>query len=81
MKDEDWAASNSMAIAVKAKFQQNRTRMDYLKSTAPKMLVHANAHDQVWANGLAITDKNTLNPVNYKGNNELGKLLMDIRNA
>ena len=79
VKDEDWAAENCMMTAVRAKFQQHHELSAYLKSTAPKMLVHANAHDQTWGNGLAISDRNALNTGSYKGTNNLGVLLMKIR--
>ena len=75
----DWPHKHSMEQAVRAKFNQNPACMEYLKSTAPKLLVEANPHDQEWANGLSINDPDCLNPVKFKGKNELGKLLMNIR--
>ena len=69
-----------MDQAVRAKFQNNPELLAYLKSTIPLTLVHANAHDKIWANGLAINDPDTLNPAKWKGKNQLGDILMAIRN-
>ncbi|MCP3931720.1 MAG: NADAR family protein [Bacteroidetes bacterium] len=79
--DRDWESSACMEKITRAKFNQNAELMDYLKSTTPMMLVHANAHDAQWGNGLAINDTDVLNPAKYKGKNILGDILMKIRDS
>ena len=79
LKPEDWNSFARMDLAVRAKFAQNKDMMDYLKSTAPKKLVEANAHDSTWACGLSISDPDILNPAKWKGDNQLGNILMTLR--
>ncbi len=81
LKDAEWQSKVTMEQAVKAKFQQNQKLMDYLKSTVPMMLVHANAHDNEWGIGLSINNKEVLNPTKYTGKNILGDILMKIRDS
>ena len=81
IKDDDWASFACMDRAVRAKFDQNPELLTYLKSTAPLKLVHANAHDVNWANGLAINDANALKETKWKGQNQLGQILMAIRDG
>ncbi len=79
IKDDTWNSRKVMKTAVRAKFHQNPDLKGYLKNTAPMTLVHANAYDQHWANGLAITSKDVLNASKYSGLNILGDILMEIR--
>ncbi len=81
IKDNDWESHACMERITRAKFNQNPELMSYLKSTAPLQLVHANAHDIHWGNGLAINDPDVLNPSKYKGKNLLGDILMQIRDS
>ncbi len=55
INDDTWDSRDVMKKAVRAKFQQNPDLKGYIKRTAPMTLVHANAYDQHWANGLALT--------------------------
>ena len=70
-----------MRVGVYAKYNQNPELKAYLKSTAGKLLVHANAHDKLWANGIAITGKDVLNKNKWEGKNQLGLITMEVRDG
>ncbi len=70
-----------MTKAVHAKFNQNKDLKEYLKKTDQLNLVHANAHDKKCASGLAINNKNVLDPLKYTGQNILGDILMSLRDT
>jgi hypothetical protein len=77
--DADWDSGPVMTKAVRAKFEQHSTLMEYLKNTEGHTLVHANAHDNYWANGLGINNKDVLNQQKWNGTNKLGNILAAIR--
>ena len=77
--DSKWPASPTMRKALHAKFEQCSILKEYLESTKSLHLVHANAYDSYWANGLPMTDVHAFHPDKYKGENVLGELLMGIR--
>ena len=77
--DSKWPARPVMIKALHAKFEQYKILKDYLESTQGKHLIHANAYDKYWANGLAMNDTDVLNPAKSRGDNILGELLMNIR--
>lgn len=52
-----------------------------LLKTKGKFLVEASASDKKWGNGLHIRDKRRMSLWNWKGQNLLGKLLTEIRDA
>ncbi len=77
--DKSWDSRKTMKQAVRAKFDQNHDLKVYLKKTEPMVLVHANAHDDHWANGLAMNSMDVLNASKFKGQNILGDILMEVR--
>ncbi len=61
------------------KFSQNPYYMQALKLTENKTLVEASPSDCVWGVGLAEEDDLILNQKNWRGQNLLGKALMEVR--
>lgn len=80
--DEDLWAANRYDIVVQgntAKFGQNPELLDYLASTAARVLVEASPTDRIWGIGLAAEDRRSDTPSQWKGLNLLGFALMDVR--
>lgn len=61
------------------KFKNNPTMKDFLLSTEDKVLVEASPFDKVWGIGLGQDDPDARNPSKWKGQNLLGKVLMETR--
>ena len=64
-----------------AKFTQCDELRGALLSTGSRTLVEASPHDRVWGVGLAETDPRILDPVNWRGENLLGQILMRVRSC
>ncbi|MBY8821378.1 NADAR family protein [Sphingomonas colocasiae] len=62
-----------------AKFAQNAGLRDFLLSTGDRILVEASPVDRIWGIGLAADDANAHNPLEWRGENLLGFVLMDVR--
>ena len=62
-----------------AKFSQNREFLSFLLGTGDAMLVEASPKDCIWGVGLKESDRNILDPDKWKGENLLGKALMEVR--
>ena len=73
--------NGKMKDALRAKFDQNEELKLFLKQTEETVLAEANPHDNYWGIGLSLEDKDTWDPDMWKGRNELGKLLMEVRNT
>lgn len=78
--EETWNATIAgiMTHVCTKKFQQNRLDRDFLLSTAKKQLVEASS-DQLWGCGWPLSSPNVLKPELWKGENLLGKILMETR--
>ncbi len=63
-----------------AKFQQNPELKKILLSTGNKIIVEASLYDKIWGVGLHWKDDAILDKSNWKGENLLGKILMEVRN-
>ena len=63
-----------------AKFVQNDDLKNYLLSTNDAILVEASPYDKIWGVGLRASDPLILNESTWKGENLLGKALMQVRN-
>jgi hypothetical protein len=61
-------------------FACNHPQRKYLFKTFPNMLVYCDPLSSFWGIGLAKTEKESLDPNQWKGQNQLGKLLVKIRN-
>ena len=48
-------------------------------STGRKKLAEGNSRDDFYGIGLALTHNDVLNPTVWRGDNHLGKLLMEVR--
>ena len=62
-----------------AKFTQHPGLKDKLVHTGDKVLAEANSRDQLFSVGLPLTYTDILNQKSWKGQNQLGKLLMEVR--
>jgi ribA/ribD-fused uncharacterized protein len=82
---DDWHknhAAKIMTDGVKAKFEQNENIRNFLLATGEKTLVEANPYDKHWSCGFSLKDTAKILDVdNWPGDNELGNILMDTRNA
>lgn len=65
--------------ALLAKFTQNKDLQLKLVKTCYKTLVEASPKDRIYGVGLGEKDDRILNPLNWKGQNLLGKILMIVR--
>lgn len=63
-----------------AKFSSTWTLKRILLDTKPKILVEASPLDTIWGIGLHWSDDKVLDEKNWKGENLLGKALMEVRN-
>lgn len=63
------------------KFSQNQTIKTLLLDTEPRTLVEGSPTDKIWGVGLRWDDDLILDEKNWKGQNLLGKVLMDVRDA
>lgn len=79
--DEVWRARSPsiMKAGLLCKFLQHRDLADLLISTLGTRLVEASPHDTIWGVGLSETDPLILDEANWKGLNELGKVLDAVR--
>ena len=63
-----------------AKFSQNEDLKRLLLATGDKEIVECSPYDEIWGNGLNITDTLRIPKDEWKGTNRLGKALMRVRN-
>jgi ribA/ribD-fused uncharacterized protein len=61
------------------KFTQNEHLRTYLMGTSDKMIVEASPLDPIWGIGMAADNPDARNPEKWKGENLLGKALMELR--
>ena len=64
-----------------AKFSQNAELKSYLLSTKDKVLAEASPYDKIWGIGLSIDDEMRFNMTKWRGQNFLGEVLMQVREA
>lgn len=79
--DSEWAKVRykKMLEVCLAKFQQNEDQRETLLSTGDRTLVEGSPYDKVWGVGLHWTSEEILDEKNWKGQNLLGKVLMEVR--
>ena len=65
-----------MKRGLQAKLSQNAELKAFLLKTGYKTLIEANEHDTFWACGLPLRGESVWNISSWKGENQLGKLLM-----
>lgn len=64
-----------------AKFSQNAELKTYLLSTKGKVLAEASPYDKIWGIGLSMDDEMRFNMTKWRGQNLLGEVLMQVRDA
>jgi ribA/ribD-fused uncharacterized protein len=69
----------SMQVVIGAKVQQNKVVREHLKMTGQKRLVYASKQDMYFGCGLNMTDDNVLYPQFWSGQNQLGRILEQLR--
>ncbi|MGM0197262.1 NADAR family protein [Enterococcus sp. AZ180] len=68
-----------MVSVLKEKFHQNLYLENKLRKTGNSTLVEASPYDKIW--GVGTDYKHALNPNNWRGQNLLGKALMEVRES
>jgi len=68
-----------MVDALTAKFSQNTNLKQILVNTGNKHLAETTKNDKIWAIGLDLNDPKRFDETQWKGQNLLGKALMDVR--
>ena len=78
---DEWKkeALHVVKIAVSAKFRQVDICKNFLVQTDNNVLIEANPTDHFWGVGLHLRDNNLWDPKQWKGINNLGKILMEVR--
>lgn len=81
--DKEWAEVryNIMVEVCLAKYQRDQDKRETLLSTGDRVLVEASPYDTIWGVGLHWTDEKILDEKNWKGENLLGKALMEVRDV
>ena len=64
-----------MLAGLRCKFHQNPKLLD----TQDKTLAEASKNDKVWGIGMAMSDPNAFDKEKWQGKNQLGNLLMKVR--
>jgi ribA/ribD-fused uncharacterized protein len=70
---------NIMKHIIQAKFTQNGQLREKLLSTNDLIVVECNGRDINYANGLPLVSKDIFNKSKWRGKNELGEILMEVR--
>lgn len=68
-----------MRRGLRAKFQQNPDFMEKLLATGNMVLAECAPRDMIWGIGLAVDDIGIQDPLQWKGMNLLGSVLMEVR--
>ena len=78
---EVWDAKKQefMRIGVRAKFVQHPAVQTKLLETGDKLIGFADARDTFWAIGTSLSTEKAKVPSKWRGENRLGKLLMNLR--
>ena len=72
-------ALKTLKDAMYAKFSQNDELGQFLKNTQHKNIAEANPSDWFWGTGVSMWSKNADQKNMWKGENNTGKLLMEVR--
>ena len=82
-KEDVWKAHRELIIynGNIAKFSQNKNLLSKLLNTGDSILAEASPFDKIYGIGLRYTHKDAKTPEKWKGENLLGKCLMNVRNT
>jgi len=69
-----------MARGIRAKFVQHPELQKQLIDTGTKQIGEADARDSFWGIGTSSSTELSKDPLKWKGQNQLGKILMSLRN-
>ena len=72
------AAAKECYPGILSKFHQNVGIASYLKTTGTKTLLECN-YDDVWGNGIPLSNPKCINPAEYKHQGILGSMLEQVR--
>ena len=72
-------ASTVMINGLRAKFQQNENLSNKLVNTGERQIAEISRNDRTWGIGLGMTDPNAFNKQKWVGKNQLGNLLIKVR--
>ena len=75
----DAKASTVMLAGLRYKFHQNPILQKKLLDTQEKHLAEASKNDKVWGIGMSMFDPNAFDREKWQGKNQLGNLLMKVR--
>ncbi len=82
-KDDDWKKREALKIMYDtcyAKFSQNDHLKKFLLDTGDAILIEASPRDRFWGVGTPLSDRQNLSdPTKWRGQNNLGKILRQIR--
>lgn len=76
---EEDQATKIMHQGCMSKFQQNMRMQEFLLSTDEDIIIEASPKDTYWGVGLSIKHDDILKPQAWKGANNMGKILSNIR--
>ena len=83
LPDQDWYQSGdvlkAMSELVNAKFIQSSLARDVLLQHAGKQFAEASKNDRYWGAGVSRGEKGIWDPVSYRGQNQMGKLLNRVQ--
>lgn len=81
--DDMWAKARYDLVVkiLKCKFEQNKELRTILMMTGNRTLVEASPYDKIWGVGLGLDDYAIGNEQLWKGQNLLGKALMEVRSS
>jgi ribA/ribD-fused uncharacterized protein len=78
---EVWDAKKDgfMQTGIKAKFVQHPELRKQLQDTEGRMIGEANARNTYWGIGTSMSSEKSKHPEKWRGQNRIGKILMDLR--
>lgn len=82
--EEAWMAEpgkQAMFVGNLEKFTQNPHLSERLIATGERLLVEANPHDPVWGIGMSMTNPLSKSQDHWKGQNYMGQILSQVREA
>lgn len=79
--DDIWKMNARMIVAdgCMLKFEKDEVCKKRLLETGEKILVEASPRDRLWGIGMGVGNPNRLDPRQWRGENWLGEVLMDVR--